>query len=103
MICSPHFNYRLCVLLNLNILCIIFDRFGKNSINLTLDEYENEFKRLVNFTENEKNVSSGFIGNYRTLENGMSNLKLSNLSDDHFSLLFKNSQRYYIFIFLFRM
>ena len=76
--------YRLCVLLNLNILCIIFDRFGKNSINLTLDEYENEFKRLVNFTENEKNVSSGFIGNYRTLQNGMSNLKLLNLSDDHF-------------------
>ena len=44
-------------------------RFGKLGVNLTMQEYEEEFTQLANFTKNDANVSMGWIGNYK-INNG---------------------------------
>ena len=48
---------------------IFLSRFGKSGVNLTLEEYEEEFTQLANFTKNDANVSIGWIGNYK-INNG---------------------------------
>ena len=48
---------------------IFLSRFGKSGVNLTMEEYEEEFTQLANFTKNDANVSIGWIGNYK-INNG---------------------------------
>ena len=48
---------------------IFLTRFGKGGVNLTMEEYEEEFTQLANFTKNDANVSMGWIGNYK-INNG---------------------------------
>ena len=48
-----------------NTMKIYSYRFGKNGTDLTLVDYEEEFKRLVNYTINDRNISTGAIGNYK--------------------------------------
>ena len=52
----------------------LFSRFGKNGTRLTMNEYDIEFNRLVNFTEDGRNMSIGSIGNY-TIDNSTSIIK----------------------------
>ena len=40
-------------------------RFGKNGENITSDDYEIEFDRLLNFSQNDQNRTIGRIGNYK--------------------------------------
>ena len=58
---------------------IFLSRFGQNGVNLTMEEYEEEFTQLANFTKNDANVSIGWIGNYK-INNGTVDGELNNKS-----------------------
>ena len=48
---------------------IFLTRFGKGGVNLTMEEYEEEFTQVANLTKYDANVSVGWIGNYK-INNG---------------------------------
>ena len=58
---------------------ILLTRFGKGGVNLTMEEYEEEFTQLANFTKNDANVSIGWIGNYK-INNGTVDGEFNNKS-----------------------
>ena len=66
-------------MISYNLINIFLSRFGKSGVNLTMEEYEEEFTQLANFTKNDANVSIGWIGNYK-INNGTVDGEFNNKS-----------------------